>query len=81
MYELSVIYGNQKSFGGKAKIVNSNEGIDLYSYDTLVARIKNKKAYVFNTQSQTTVKHIKEFLKQNGFVATTKKQIITDYQL
>ena len=37
------------------------------------------KAYVVDTYSQTTLRHIKEFLKQNGFKADSKKQIMEDY--
>lgn len=52
----------------------------LYSYDTHVASIKNGvTAEVYGTYSSTTLRHIKEFLKQNGFKADSKQQIETDY--
>ena len=34
---------------------------------------------VFGLYSVTTLRHIKEFLKQNGFKAETKAQIAKDY--
>ena len=75
MYDLEPIYTNQKSFYNKAKVVDGK----LYSYNTLVAEVKYGLAYVYNVQSATTVRHVKEFLLQNGFEATTKKQIMKDY--
>ena len=41
--------------------------------------IKDKKATVNGTYSQTTLRHIKEFLKQEGFKAETQRQILNDY--
>lgn len=78
-YELTPIYSSQKSFNGKALIETSQGVKKLYSYNTLVAEIKNSQAFVYNTQSNTTVKHIKEFLLQSGFKAENKKQIEKDY--
>lgn len=72
-------FTNVKSFYKKAYIDRINDLKVLYSYDTKVAYIKNDKAVVLNTYSATTLKHIKEFLKQEGFKAETKKQIERDY--
>ena len=36
-------------------------------------------AEVYGTYSATTLRHIKEFLKQNGFKADSKSQIEKDY--
>jgi hypothetical protein len=36
-------------------------------------------AEVFGTYSQTTLRHIKEFLLQHGFRADNSKQIMADY--
>ncbi|UQT00861.1 hypothetical protein [Enterococcus phage vB_OCPT_SDS2] len=80
MNELECIYDSRKSFYGKANLVKEENGISLYSYDTKVATIyTNGLAKVFGTYSQTTLRHIKEFLKQNGLKADTKKQIEKDY--
>lgn len=73
-------YDARKSFYGKAK-VETGETTKLYSYDTLVAEIKEGKAHVYNVQSGTTLRHVKEFLKQNNFVAETKKQVVSDYMV
>lgn len=74
-FELSPIYSGQKSFGGKAKIVVYDNCIDLISYDTVVARINNGKVKVYGYFSQTTAKHINEFLQQYGFAKMTKKEM------
>ena len=81
IYELSASYDNRKSFYGKA-MVKCEDGVSkLYSYDTLVAQIKDNKAIVFGTYSNSTLRHIKEFLMQNGFKAETKSQIEEDYMI
>lgn len=55
------------------------EVLTLTSYSTEVATIANGVARVRGTYSQTTLRHIKEFLKQNGFRADNSKQIMADY--
>ena len=87
--ELKAIHDSRKSFYGKAKVRVENmmfytKKVILKSYDTDVAYITIVKdgvnrAFVLDTHSQTTLRHIKEFLKQNGFKAESKAQIITDY--
>lgn len=80
MTKLKCIYDARKSFYGKAVVIEKDGVKKLYSYDTLVAKIGKKgKAEVYNLQSQTTLRHIKEFLKQNNIFADTKKQIEKDY--
>ena len=74
----------QESFYGKAKVREEDNKIILKSYDTDVCFIENNKASVIynligNYQTATTLKHIKSFLKQNGYKADTKKQIMQDY--
>lgn len=73
------IYDNAKSFGYKAIIETIKNGSVLYSYNTEVARIENNRPIIYDMFSNTTLRHIKEYLKQNGFKAETKKQIIADY--
>lgn len=69
---------NQKSFYGKAKILESNTGIyKLLSYDTEVAsynRVTNKMN-VYGWYSSTTSKHINAFLEYFGFDKCNKKQM------
>ena len=68
--ELRVIHGTQQSFNKKAFIKEDNEGIErLYSYYSLI--ITNYgKAMKFeediNLYSNTTMKHVREYLKQRG---------------
>lgn len=78
--ELSPRYDARASFYGKAKVVDNDGALELYSYDTKVAVIQGDKAQVFGTYSNTTLRHIKEFLLQNGFKAENKAQIIKDYK-
>lgn len=77
--ELETIYDTRKSFYNKAitkKIITNDFIIDmLFSYDTLVCSIvsiNDKKYYILNNEisynylfSNTTLRHIKEFLLQN----------------
>ena len=85
--ELKPIYDSRKSFYGKAKVISDRDGKTLVSYSTTVARITEKNngytiipyAVIYGTYSTTTLRHIKEFLKQNGFKADTKEQILKDY--
>lgn len=80
--DLKPIYDNAKSFYNKAVITRDLNKIILTSYSTEVCYInlQENKPYILNTQSQTTIRHIKEFLKQNGFKADSSKQILTDYK-
>lgn len=77
--KLECIYDTRKSFYGKAIVRETEEGSQLYSYGTKVAEIKESKVIVYDTYSQTTLRHIREYLLQNDFEATTKKQIVNDY--
>lgn len=81
--ELYPYYDSAQSFYGKARVYICNNDVFLVSYDTLVAFFNSTemKPRVMGTYSATTLRHIKEFLKQNGFKAETKKQIEKDYML
>ena len=78
-HELTPRYDSAKSFYGKAWVEEEADEISLISYSTKVAIIKNGKVAVFGTYSNTTLRHIKEFLKQNNFIAKNKMQIQEDY--
>jgi len=78
-YELLPKYDGRKSFYRKAIVGQDEEGIYLISYETKVAVIKDGKAIVYGFYSQTTMRHIKEFLKQFGFKVENSKQILEDY--
>lgn len=76
---LEIKYDSAISFYGKATVSLNENILTLKSYNTVVAKIIKNKPLVENTYSQTTLRHIKEFLKQNGFKAETKNQILEDY--
>ena len=79
--ELCPYYDSAQSFYGKAKVIEIENDVFLVSYDTVVA-FYNREAKipkVYDTYSATTLRHIKEFLKQSGFLAESKKQIERDY--
>ena len=76
---LEPIYDSRKSFYSKAKVLIEGNKKILISYNTKVAEIENDKAKIFGFYSHTTMRHIKEFLKQNGFKVENKKQMIKDY--
>lgn len=74
IFELIPLFDNRKSFYGKARVIDHDNGIvELQSYDTIVCRIefsyKEATGYKvtlngLNEYSRTTDRHIKEFLKQ-----------------
>ena len=77
VYNLKPIYSSRKSFYSRAYIIEENGTYELYSYATLVARIKdNKFEYLWDNWSNTTGCHVKEFLLQHGFPKMSKQQIL-----
>lgn len=83
--ELGVVYDKRKSFYGKAMIEVNNNIIDLYSYNTLVASIRDnngtKEGIIYGFYSQTTLRHIKEFFKQNDLEIIDKTQMAKNYPI
>ena len=77
--KLTPSYSSQRSYYGKANVREENGKQILKSYTTDVAEIENGRARVFGLYSNTTTRHIKDFLKQNGFKAENSKQIMQDY--
>ena len=73
--ELQARFDSRNSFYKKAHTIEYNGALYLQSYDTIVAKIENGKATINGWYSQTTARHINEFLKQNGFKAMTKKEM------
>lgn len=72
---------NQKSYYGKALIGQSRDAVHLYSYNTSMVTIYNGKVVHMNPVSldytQTTLKHVKDFLYQYlGLTGLTKKDIL-----
>lgn len=76
--ELLTIYDNAKSFYKKAKIniKYDNKGlvkqVDLLSYNYNIATIKESKliinTYIDKWDSQTSLRHLKEFIKQYYYI-------------
>ena len=76
-YELTPRFDSRKSFYGKAHVTEYPNGRKvLTSYETNVAEITaDGKPIVYGKWSQTTTRHQKEFLKQNGFFDNLDKYI------
>lgn len=81
VYELTAEYDSANSFYRKALVHVEGHIRRLQSYNTIVAEIDTSRniAIVFGTYSATTLRHIKEFLKQHSFKAETLKQVLEDY--
>ena len=84
-YELLPVYDSKKSFYNKAIIEEENENIKLYSYNTLVCTLSHSDIILNDNIDQsllfsnTTLRHIKEFLKQfyyNSDHNITKKDLL-----
>ena len=73
--ELIARYDARQSFYKKAYTIKYNNILYLRSYDTIVAKIDHGKAVINGWYSQTTARHINEFLKQNGLKTMTKKEM------
>lgn len=81
------LYDNRKSFYNKAYVVRIGNTIRLYSYDTLVLEV-GQGYYKLNKSinekllfSNTTLRHIKETLKQFYYKENrtlTKKEIMKE---
>lgn len=85
-YDLQARYDSRASFYSKARIEADYPIVKLWSYNTNVATITYNgqpddkgTVQVFGTYSVTTLRHIKEFLKQYNFKAENSKQIMADY--
>ena len=73
--KLSCRYDSAKSFYGKAKVIYEDDGsLALKSYSTIVMRIiKGQPIRTWGGYSSTTMRHVNEFMRQNGFGAGNKK--------
>lgn len=81
IYELKPQYDNAKSFYKKANVYRNDKGkLFLMSYTTIVAEISDeltgiREAVVYDWYSNTTARHINEFLQQHGFKKLSKKDM------
>ena len=64
----------QKSFYGKAKVLEANGEVSLQSYDTIMLTIRDGEVVEFSRHewnySATTMKHVNAFLEFNGLPTT-----------
>ena len=73
VYELKAT--NQKSYYGKATVIELSNVKYLKSYDTIVCYLVNNTLYKsWNDYSATTMKHINSFLKANNMDTISKKE-------
>jgi predicted DNA-binding WGR domain protein len=76
-------FDSRKSFYGKAVVDTRDDGSQvLYSYNTPVVELSKDKKVKLLPQwnvSQTTLRHVKDFLKQNGLKAGAMKDIEKEY--
>lgn len=75
LYYLDARYDSRASFYKKAEVLKYNNALYLKSYSTIVAKIDNGEVIVNGWYSQTTARHINEFLQQNGFEKMSKKEM------
>ena len=72
IYELPAT--KQKSFYGKAKVLEANGYVSLQSYDTIMLSLKDGEVDEFSRDewnySSTTMKHVNAFLEFNGLPST-----------
>lgn len=80
-YDLATRFDSRASFYGKARVIIREGVVELHSYTTHVATVSNggQTAEVYGAYSNTTLRHVKEFLLQEGFKADNSKQIMADY--
>lgn len=66
IYELHPMHDSRKSFYGKAKVIEHDNGtVQLQSYDTIVCEIVGGVfRMLWEGKTQTTSRHIKEFKQQ-----------------
>lgn len=85
--ELKPIFSNQKSFHGRAYILEFDD-LDqtkkLLSYDKIVAIIDSSKGFkdckILEIETNSTLRHIQEFLKQENLETGNKKFLLNEYK-
>lgn len=90
-YFLEPIYDSRMSFYSKAKVVEEDGVKKLYSYKSLICEIQDDNAVIIHniidhngeslTFSNTSLRHLKEFLRQNNLAASSKAQIFSSYAI
>ena len=81
---LQPIYDLRNSFYKKAKVIFDNGKTSLYSYETKIIELKGRELVYMCDEyllSQTTLRHLKEFLKQfYKHQEYTKKDILKEFK-
>ena len=83
-FELEPIIDKRKSFYKKAKIlIDKNGNKFLKSYDSIIAEVIIGKVKINNDvylwDSQTSLRHLRDFLYQLGYEIGTKQELIKMY--
>ena len=80
-YYLDTRYDNRQSFYGKAIVAIEGNKRTLLSYMTPVCEIENGQVTLLSAwdYSPTTLRHVKEFLQQQGFKAYPKCEMTSHY--
>lgn len=81
-YFLEPSYDSAKSFYKKAYVVENGTKHTLFSYNTKVCEIDFSaeiKVNILGFYSQTTTRHIRDFLYQNGFDIGSRKFLYETY--
>lgn len=82
-FELVPVHDSRQSFYGKARVIDTDDAMILESYNTPVVKFERGTRKITLLphwdESQTTLRHVKEFLKQHGYEADTLNQIRKDY--
>jgi hypothetical protein len=76
-------HDSRKSFYGKATEGDGEKGLELYSYGKLAAKIVDGEPKLVSgiwNYSQTTLRHVKDWLASKGFEVGTKQQIAQMYE-
>lgn len=85
VYELTAQYDARASFYGKAQVeIGGASGEDkiLYSYNTPICKRELGKGITLLNGwdcSATSLRHLKEFLLQEGYKVSSKKDIINQF--
>lgn len=76
--ELLPAFDSRASFYKKAIYKKEGSHLNLYSYNTLVAyyNLVENKLYINGWYSNTTARHINEFIQQLGFKKLSKAEMI-----
>lgn len=82
IYNLEPRFDSRKSFYGKAKVVVEDNGRKiLYSYNTPVVKFNVEGVALgkYATCSATTLRHVREFLRQEGYPVYSKSEMRKHY--